>query len=148
MWRLTKPKMKAEGGRRKTNKQTLEQRGSLWSLVSLSVTLYPSNHAFTRTVLDTIPSSHTHTQTHTEYMYFSPHTLLLHFETLKMWLSKGSVPESLLQPSSRIDGLIVKRVAATTKGIKSLANWQTYMVRLGSKHLYCLVNSGLRLPRV
>lgn len=67
-----------------------------------------------------------------------------------MWLSKGSVPDSLLQPSRRMwrtDGLIVGGVAATTKGIKSLTNWQTYMVRSDSRHLHCLANAGLRLLR-
>lgn len=72
MWRLTKPQMKAEGGRRKTNKQTLEQRERLWSLVSLSVTLYPFNRASTRALTDkVITHTHVRTHTHTQYMYIS-----------------------------------------------------------------------------
>lgn len=67
-----------------------------------------------------------------------------------MWLSKGSVPDSLLQPSRRMrrtDGLIVRRVAATTKGIKSPPNWQTYTMRSDSRHRHCFVNTGVRLSR-
>lgn len=66
MWRLTKLQMKAGSGWRKRNKQTLEQRESLWSLVSLSVTLHPSNHTaiHRQTLTDTAT---THTNTHTEY---------------------------------------------------------------------------------
>lgn len=148
MWRLTKPEMKAEGGRRKRNRQTLEQRESLWSSVSLSVTLYPSNHAAIQTNTDR-HSHHTHTNTQSICAYFLD-PLSPHFETLKMWLSKGSVPDSLLQPSRRMrrtDGLIVRRVAATTKGIKSLPNWQTYTMRSDSRHRHCLANTGVRLSR-
>lgn len=148
MWRLTKPQMKAEGGRRKTNKQTLEQRERLWSLVSLSVTLYPFNRASTRALTDkVITHTHVRTHTHTVYVHF-PNPLSPHFETLKMRLSKGSAPDSLLQPSRRMqrtDRLIVRRVAATTKQIKSLTDWQTYMVHSDSQHLHCLVHAGLRL---
>lgn len=80
-----------------------------------------------------------------------PHTLChCILKTLKMWLSKGSVPDSLLQPSWRMwgtDGRIVGGAAATTKGIKSLIHWHTYMVRSDSRHLHCLASTGPRLPR-
>lgn len=148
MCRLTKPQMKAEGGRRKRNKQTLEQKESLWSMVSLSVTLYPSNHAAIHTNTER-HSHHTHKHTYSVCACF-PDPLSPHFETLKMWLSEGLVPDSLLQPSWRIrrtHGLIVRRAASTTKGIKSLTNWQTYMMCSDSRHLHCLVNAGAGLTR-
>lgn len=155
MWRLTKPQMKAEGGRRKTNKQTLEQRESLWSLVSLSVTLYPFNRASTCTLTDTVI---THTDTHKQYMYDS-HTLCHHIlKPSRCGCQKGSAADSLLQPSSRMqrtDRLIVRGAAATTKQIKSPTNWQTCTVRSDSQHRHCLWARGrgfqgpgtARLPR-
>ncbi len=146
MWRLTKPWRKAEGGWRKRSRQTAEQRESVSGarLVCQSPSIHP-NHAALQTNTGT-HSHHTHKHTHTHYITaMSPH-----FETLKMQLSKGSMPDSLLQPSRRkrrTDSLTVRRGAAITKGIKSLTEWQTYMIRSGSRHLHFWANTGVRLLR-
>lgn len=71
-------------------RQTVEQRETLWSWDSLSVTLYSSYNATTQTNTDT--HTHTHSALHCAY---HPDPLSPHFETLKMRLSKGSLPDSL-----------------------------------------------------
>lgn len=60
------------------------ERECLCSTLSLSVTLCPSNYAAA------------HTNTHTAHARASPDHLSPHFETLKMWLSEGSVADRLL----------------------------------------------------
>lgn len=130
MWRLTKAEMKAEGGRRKRNRQTLEQRQkererergreSLELGYNLSVTLYPSNHAAIQTNPDR--RSH-HTHKHTHCICVIPDPLSPHFERLKTCLSKGPVPDILLQPCRRMwrtdaARLCERRGVRTTKRIK------------------------------
>lgn len=139
MWRLTKPQMKAECGWRKRNKQTLEQRervsGALLVCQSPSIpsTMQPRNKHW----------QSPHTTTHEQYMCFAD-PLSPHFETLKTGMSKGSVSDSLLQPSRktrRTVRLLVRRVAATTRGIKSLTDIHDAF-RFGTSTLS--MNTGVR----
>lgn len=81
----------------KDKKRKRKRRGgeSLELGYNLSVTPYSSNHAAIQTNPDR-RSHHTHKHTYCICVILDP--LSPHFERLKMCLSKGPVPDSLLQP--------------------------------------------------
>lgn len=102
------------------------QRGreTPWSSESLSVTLYSSYQAATQT---NTSSRHTDACACTTHTYVHVTQTRCHhiLKPSKCGCQKGSTPDSLPQPSRRIQRtgtLIMKRVAATTKEIKF---WQS-----------------------
>lgn len=101
--------------------------------VSHTVFLLPCSHA-NKHKHQTHQCVHKHTHTHVTQTHC--HHIL---KPSKCGCQKGSTPDSLPQPSRRIQRtgtLIMKRVAATTKRIKILTKWQTYMTHSHSRHLH------------
>ena len=117
----------ADSGRERERKK---ERESLWSSVSLSVSLYPSNHAAIQTNTDRqSPHAHTHTHTHIYWCRlcacfrdpFCRRVLKPSNVAVKRGRCLTASLQALQEDAEGQTGLLWEGVAATTKGIRSLA---------------------------
>ena len=134
MWRLYKATDEGRGWAEERNRQTVgererkKERESLWSSVSLSVTLYPSNHAAIQTNTDR-QSPHAHTHTHIYWCRlcacfrdpFCRRVLKPSNVAVKRGRCLTASLQALQEDAEGQTGLLWEGVAATTKGIRSLA---------------------------